>query len=95
MKKFNFYAGGFAASNLLTILVILVELSSPFKEMLTSVFIHHWIGKFILITIGFIVFGFTYKKDRIFKKDIKKAAWYSVVGSLDIIFLFYLILYFI
>ena len=95
MKKFNFYAGGFVASSLLTILVILAELSSSFKEVLTSIFTHHWIGKLIIITIAFVISGFAYKKNKIFGKDIGKVSWYSVVWGLDIIFLFYVILYFI
>lgn len=93
MKKFNFYNGAFAASTLLAILVIVAELAKPFKTLLAAVFSHHWIGKAVLITIAFAIFGFFYEKN-IFGMDSKKLSWYSVLGSLIIIFLFFVIHYF-
>ena len=95
MKKFNFYNGAFAASTLLAILVITAELSKPFKEFLASIFSHHWIGKAILITIVFIIVGFTYKKDELFGIGSKEVSWRSTLSSLIIIFLFYIIHYLI
>lgn len=92
--KFNFYAGGIFASGVLTISVILAELFEPFKELLSSVFTHHWIGKIILMVAVFLIFGFTYKEKKIFGKNLKYAAWKSVTWSLNTIFLFYLLYYF-
>lgn len=93
--KFNFYAGGAVASLVLTISVILAELVKPFKDVLTDVFTHHWIGKVVLMTIIFLVFGFTYKGKKMFGKNIGYVAWKSVTWSLNIIFLFYLLYYFL
>ena len=93
MKKFNFYNGAFAASALLAILVIAAELAKPFKEFLASIFSHHWIGKAILITITFIIAGFAYKKDELFGIGSKEISWYSVLASLIVILLFYIIYY--
>lgn len=87
--RFNLYLATTASAILLTILVITAELSKPFKNILTGIFTHHWIGKAVLITLAFIIFGFLSKK---IKEDI---AWYSVVGSLIIILIFYIIEYLI
>lgn len=88
--KFNFYNGAFAASTLLAVLVIAAELAKPFKAFLGSVFGHHWIGKAVLIAIAFIIVGFVYKKDELFGIDSEKISWYSTLGCLVIIFLFYI-----
>ncbi len=93
MKKFNLYNGAWASSILLAVLVIASELSKPFKTILASIFIHHWIAKAILITLIFIIFGFAYKKNELFGIDSEKVAWYSVLGSLIIILLFYILHY--
>lgn len=90
MKKFNFYTGAYAAAKLLAILVILSELIKPFKTFLASVFTHHWIAKAVLVTIAFVIFGFVYKKDGWFGISNKNLAWYATLGSLAIIFLFYI-----
>lgn len=92
-KKFNFYLGAAASSWLLAVLVIAAELSEPFKTLLKTIFTHHWIGKAVIITLAFIAFGFVLpeKKSRNQDKDV---AWYSVLGSLIIIFLFYVIKFF-
>ncbi len=90
MKKFNFYNGAFAASSLLAILVIAAELVQPFKAFLASVFSHHWIGKGVLITVAFVIVGYTYKKNELFGHKSEKVSWYSTLGSLIIIFLFYI-----
>lgn len=89
--KFNFYNGAFAASTLLAVLVIAAELAKPFKAFLASIFIHHWIGKAVLIAIAFVIFGFIYKKDELFGIDSEKISWYSILGCLLIIFLFYVV----
>jgi hypothetical protein len=91
MKKFNFYNAAFAASTLLAVLVIATELAKPFKLFLASIFSHHWIGKVVLITIAFVIIGFAYEKDKLFGIDSEKVSWYSVLGSIILIFLFYII----
>ena len=93
--KFNFYAGGAVASGVLTLSVILSELVKPFKDILTIVFTHHWIGKIALMAIIFLIFGFAYKGKKMFGKNIGYVAWKSVTWSLNTIFLFYLLLYFL
>ena len=90
MKKFNPYNGISAASTLLAILVILAELVSPFKAFLASVFTHHWIAKAVLVAAAFVIVGFAYKKDKLFNIGSGKIAWYSTLGSLATIFLFYI-----
>lgn len=85
--KFNLYLAATASAWLLTILVIITEISKPFKEFLKNIFTHHWIAKAVIITLAFIIFGLIQKKT---KKDI---AWYSVIGSLITIFVFYIIEY--
>lgn len=96
MKRFNLYLGASASASLLAILIILAELSEPFKAILTTMFSHHWIGKAVVITLAFVVFGLLFRgKNRIGKFSDEKVAWYSVIGSLSVIFLFYLIEFFI
>ena len=92
--KFNFYNGAFAASFLLAILVIAAELYAPLKTLLGNAFSHHWIGKAVLITIAFIIVGFTYVKNELFGVKSEKISWYSTLASLAVIFLFYIIHYF-
>ena len=95
MMKFNFYAGGIGASWILTLSVILAELVEPFKDFLTSTFTHHWIGKIVLVAIMFLIFGFIYKEKKMFGKNIGYVAWKSITWSLNLIFLFYLVYYFL
>ena len=95
MRKFNFYFGGFAATIVLTLSVILTELSEPFKSFLESIFIHHWIGKIILVAIVFVVFGFASQKKELFGKNMGDVAWKSVILSIIIILLFYIAYYFL
>lgn len=94
MKKFNPYNGAFAASALLAGLVVAAELYAPFKTFLASVFAHHWIAKAVLVAAAFIIVGFSYKKDELFGVKSEEISWYSVLGSLAIIFLFYIFHYF-
>ena len=89
-REFNFYNGAFAASTLLMIFVIAAELVESFKTFLGNVFGHHWIGKAVLVTIAFLLFGFVYKKDKIFNIKSEKISWYSTLGSLVIILFFYI-----
>lgn len=94
-RKFNFYLGIAVSSWLLTFLVIVAELLKPFKELLASIFTHHWIGKAVLITLAFIIFGFLFRdKNSLGKYSDNKLAWNSVIASLIIIFLFYIIEFF-
>ncbi len=93
MKKFNGHAGTFAASLVLTILVVAAELVPFVKTFLAAVFTHHWIGKAVIISLAFIAVGFGYQKKKIFNVQYEKISWYGVLGSLAIIFLFYIIHY--
>ncbi|MBS3105332.1 hypothetical protein J4234_03695 [Candidatus Woesearchaeota archaeon] len=95
MAKFNFYLGATASSWLLAILIIAAELYGPFKNLLKSTFSHHWIGKGIIITIVFLAFGFLLRnKESIANLSDKKLAWHSILGSLIVIFLFYIMEFF-
>ncbi|MBS3068727.1 hypothetical protein J4450_08535 [Candidatus Micrarchaeota archaeon] len=88
--KFNFYNGATISAWLLAVLVIVAELVAPFKDALKNVFTHHWIGKVVLVFIAFFVFAFLFKdKKSLFGMSDEKAAWYSTLGSLAIILLFY------
>ena len=92
MAKFNFYLGAAASAWLLAILVIVSELISPFKTFLANAFTHHWIGKAVIVYSAFVVFGFLLQnKKSILNFSDEKAAWYSMLGSLIIIFLFFAI----
>ena len=95
MKKFNCYHAASAASTLLAILVIASELNKPFKTLLASLFGHHWVAKAVLITLAFIIVGFTVHKQKLFGKTQEDLAWQTTLGSLAAIFLFYIILYFV
>ena len=95
MTKFNFCLGAAASAWLLAILVIVAELYVPFKNLLKSTFSHHWIGKAVIITIAFLAFGFILRD----KKSVgnirdDKLAWYSMLGSLIVIFLFFIMEFF-
>jgi hypothetical protein len=91
MRKFNYYTSGTASSLLLAILVILSELSKPFKTFLASIFTHHWIAKLVIVAVVFILVGFYYDQKKLFGKNIEDVAWYSTLVSLAVIFLFYII----
>ncbi|MEW6063564.1 MAG: hypothetical protein AB1571_04315 [Nanoarchaeota archaeon] len=89
-KKFNFYIGTSASSLLLAILVVIAELSEFFKGALNYLFIHHWIGKAVLMALALFIFGFAFRRD--IERDIDlKIAWRSILASLIIIVLFNII----
>lgn len=90
MAKFNYYFGASASALLLAVLVIATELIAPFKNFLKAAFTHHWVGKAAIIVIAFLAFGFILR-DRNSVCHIRddKLAWYSVLGSLIVIFLFF------
>lgn len=94
MNKFNFYGAIIGASSILTVSVILAELMGPFKNMLTSLFTHHWIGKLALTIAAFILFGYLIQKNELFGRQLKKIAWNATIINLTIIFLFFIIIYF-
>ena len=95
MAKFNLYFGATTSTWLLAILVIVAELAEPFKTFLKDTFSHHWIGKAAIITISFLLFGLLLRnKDSIMNVSDDKLAWYSVLGSLIVIFLFFIIEFF-
>ncbi len=83
--KFNFYASISSSAFLLTLLIIASEISAAFKEMLASMFGHHWIAKVVIVTILFIACGLAGKEQD------EKIAWYGTVGSLVVIFIFYVL----
>ncbi|MFQ6119292.1 MAG: hypothetical protein ACE5KE_05310, partial [Methanosarcinales archaeon] len=63
--------------------------------LLKTSFTHHWIGKAIIITLSFVIFGFLLRrKESIGNFSNDKVAWYSVLGSLAIMLLFYIIEFF-
>lgn len=86
-KKFNFCLGAAASSWLLAIMVMAAELYAPFKALLAAVFAHHWIGKAALTAAAFVVFGFLLKE----RKTDERLAWRSILGSLAVIFAFYVL----
>lgn len=95
MTKFNFYLGAAASAWLLTVLVIAAELIEPLKNALKAAFTHHWIGKGVIITLAFIIFGYLLReKNSLWSMPDNKLAWYSVLSSLSIIFLFFVAEYF-
>ena len=83
MRKFSFPSGATAGLWLLTLMIIVAELATPFKELLKAAFGHHWIGKAVITRVAFIIAGFLWKGGR------ERIAWYSALGSLIVIFLFY------
>ena len=92
MKKFNFYFGATVSTWLLALMVIAAELFAPFKELLVGVFSHHWIGKGILVAIAFIAAGYLFSEKKTFAgKPVADAAWYSTLGSMTVILLFFII----
>lgn len=91
LDEFNFYLGAAASAWLLTVMVLLTELSAPFKDILTKVFTHHWIAKLILVTLIFIVVSKLYpKKQKMVGMPVEDFAWKSIIASLLIIFGFYI-----
>lgn len=91
-SKFSFYNGLTFSAWLLTIMVIASELFAPFKDLLKTLFTHHWVGKGVIITVAFILFGFLLReKESIGSMSSEKAAWYSTLASLIVILLFFII----
>ncbi len=92
MKRFNFYLAASVSAWLLAALVMASELVGPFKELLKALFTHHWVGKVLVVTAVFVVSGFLLsEKKSVGTFQAADAAWYSVLGSLGAIFLFFLI----
>ncbi len=88
--KFNFYNGATISAWLLAILVIVAELVAPFKDALKNTFTHHWIGKTVIVLAAFLLFSYLFKdKKSMAGMADEKAAWYSTIGSLGVILLFY------
>lgn len=85
--RFNYNLSTTVSSWLLAILVIGAQLVPTFKNLLKTVFTHHWVGKAVIVTIVFIAFGFVHRE------TTEKTAWYSVLGSLAIIGLFFVVEY--
>lgn len=92
MRKFNLYFGAATSSLLLAILVIAAELSESFKALLTNIFSHHWLAKLALVVLAFISAGFLFgNKNKVFGIKDESIGWYSVLLSISVIFLFYLL----
>ncbi|MBI4440017.1 hypothetical protein HY638_03520 [Candidatus Woesearchaeota archaeon] len=87
MKKFNYCLGASFSSVSLLLLIVVAELFEPFKNLLKSLFSHHWIGKMVVIAAIFLIAGFSLRKG-IFGND-ERIAWYSVIITLAVIFLFF------
>ena len=96
MRKFNGYLGAAVSAWLLAIMVILSELSAPFKEFLKGTFTHHWLGKLVIMAAAFLIFGWLLKNEtKIFGLKEEKFAWQSVIASLVIVILFFIVFYFV
>ena len=95
MRKLNIFAGISAGSIALTMLVILSELSEPFKNLITSIFWHHWIGKLIITTAIFFIVGFSVQKETIAGRSADKVAYRITIFALAIVLVFFIIGYFI
>ena len=92
MARFNFYLGAGTSALLLAIMVIAAELVGSFKTILKTTFTHHWIGKLVIITLAFIAIGLLYKdKNSIGRFSDESIGWYSVIGSIVLIFLFFIV----
>ncbi len=92
MAKFNFYIGAGMSAWLLAVMVIVAEIFVPFKDTLKNIFTHHWIGKGVIIAAAFVAFGFLFgKKSKVLNFSDDNFAWYSILGSLAVIFLFFVI----
>lgn len=85
--KFNYTLGTTVSAWVLAALVVIAQLSPAFKSLLAAVFTHHWIAKAVLITVVFVVAGC------IDRNVSEKKAWYSIVGSLVAIGLFFVVEY--
>ena len=95
MKNRSFYMGTIVSSWLLAAMVVIVGLYPTFWNLLKNTFTHHWIGKLVITIAAFLLFGFFIKDEYIKKINNEKIAWYSMILSLAVILIFYLIEYFI
>jgi hypothetical protein len=86
-QKFNFYLGIAASAWLLAAMVIATELIAAFKTLLVPIFVHHWISKAVVVSLAFVAAGFLHPKN----SENAKLGWYSVLGSMAVILLFYII----
>ncbi len=91
--KFDLYLGATASALMLAVLVIAAELADPLKEILRTLFWHHWVGKGILVTLVFLSSGLIGGSRKYSNYSNDSIAWYSVLGSLALIFAFYLLEY--
>ncbi len=89
----NFNNGATVSSVLLTVLVLCAELIPAFKNALASVFGHHWVGKLAIVLATFVIISFVWKSETVFGKESGKVAWYSILGSIAVMLLFYTIHY--
>ena len=92
-RRFNFYFGASISSWVLTALIIAAEFSGAFKTTLASIFSHHWIGKLVITALTFFVLGYVFRRSEKYSTD--KTAWYSIIGSLTTIFVFYVVMFLI
>ncbi len=93
-QKFSLYMGAAVSSWTLTAMIITAEFSPLFKGLLKSIFTHHWIGKIVITTAVFVLAGFLLKnKTDVGKYTDENVAYCSVIASLAIIFLFFIIHY--
>jgi hypothetical protein len=68
IEKFNSFLAITVSSWLLALMVIIAEFSSPFKDFLTVIFSHHWMGKLVILIIVFLIVGFLFKEKKVSEK---------------------------
>ena len=88
--NFNLNKATGSSALVLLALIFLAAFFAGFKALLTTLFSHHWVGKFIITTLVFLVVGFF---SRATKKETDQFAWKTTLWVLAIIFAFYLIEY--
>ncbi|MBI4017494.1 MAG: hypothetical protein HY366_00950 [Candidatus Aenigmarchaeota archaeon] len=77
---------------MLAVLVVAAELYAPFKSSLASAFMHHWVGKLVLVSLVFFATAYVYRnKTEILGVADGRVGWFSVLGSLAAILLFYVV----
>ncbi len=89
--KFNYYLGATVSAWLLTLMVIVADLYTPFKDALKGIFGHHWIGKGVITFAIFILVGFIFSNtQKIGSTPVADAAYKSAWAGFAVILLFYL-----
>ncbi|MDO8628665.1 MAG: hypothetical protein Q7R56_02840 [Nanoarchaeota archaeon] len=85
--KFNHELATSISSWTLAIIVVLAEIITPFKNLLKTLFTHHWLGKVAIILAVYLIIGF-------FTKKPYQHSYRDVIISMSIILIYYIIHYF-